>query len=235
MSLLTQLQADKNGQINRRYDNHLDRSKTMVETVRQLVDHGADVNALDFTHSTPLHLASLQGVLEAVQILIKHGADVNVQNKTNSTPLHRASLIGNVQIVQLLIDHGADITAKDWNDQTPLHFALSWVSANTASFMFYLKADLNVQDRKTTRVTQLDPNAKAETVRLLIKHGADVNTQDKTHATPLHMASSFRRAESARILIEYGADVNAQNESHSTPLHLASYSVGITTLDPLQD
>ena len=92
-----------------------------------------------------------------------------------------------------------------------------------------------MQDRKTTSVTELDPNAKADTVRLLIKHGADVTTQDKTHTTPLHMASSFRLAESARILIEYGAEVNAQNESQSTPLHLASSSVGIMTLDPPQD
>ena len=136
MSLLTHPQADKHGQISRRDDDYLDRSKLIVETVRLLVDHGADVNALDCSHSTPLHLASLQGVLDAVQILIKHGADVNARNETNLTPLHGASLLGDVQIVQLLIDHGADVTAKDWNDQMPLHFASSWVSADTTSFIF---------------------------------------------------------------------------------------------------
>ena len=136
MSFLTHLQADKHGQISRRDDDYLDRSKLIVETVRLLVDHGADVNALDCSHSTPLHLASLQGVLDAVQILIKHGADVNARNETNLTPLHGASLLGDVQIVQLLIDHGADVTAKDWNDQMPLHFASSWVSADTTSFIF---------------------------------------------------------------------------------------------------
>ena len=235
MFLLTHLRADKIGQIDRRDVDYLDRFKIIVETVRLLVDHGADVNALYYSHSTPLHLASSQGILEAVQILIKHGADVNAQNETNLTPLHLASLLGDIQIVQLLIDHGADVTAKDWNDQTPLHFASSWVSADTASFMFYLKADLNVQDQETNKGSQLDPDAKAETVRLLIKHGADVTTQDKTHATPLHMASSFRLAESARILIECGADIHAHNESHSTPLHLASSSVGIMTLYPPQD
>lgn len=129
------LQADVNGQIDRDH-KYLDTSNMIVETVQLLVDHGADVTALDITHSTPLHLASLQGVLEAMQILIEHGADVKAQNETNLTPLHRASLLGDPQIVQLLIDHGADVTAKDWNHQTPLHFASSWVSADTASFMF---------------------------------------------------------------------------------------------------
>ena len=136
MSLLTHLQADKNGQINRRSDDYIDRSKIIVETVQLLVDHGADVNALDLSHSTPLHLASLQGVLDAVQVLIKHGADVNARNETNLTPLHGVSLLGDVQIVQLLIDHGADVTAKDWNDEMPLHYASSWVRAETTSFMF---------------------------------------------------------------------------------------------------
>ena len=136
MSLLTHLQADKNGQISWHNHDYLDRSKITVETVRLLVDHGADVNALDCSHSTPLHLASLRGVLEVVQILIKHGADVNAQNETNSTPLHRASLLGDIQIVQLLIGHGADVTAKDWKHQTPLHYASSWVSAETTSLMF---------------------------------------------------------------------------------------------------
>ena len=92
-----------------------------------------------------------------------------------------------------------------------------------------------MQDREINKGRLLDPDAKADTVRLLIKHGADVTTQDKTHATPLHIASSFRLTESARVLIECGADIHAQNESRSTPLHLASYSVGSTTLDPPQD
>ena len=133
---LNQLQADKNGQIDRRDNDDFDLSKTIVENVRLLIDHGADVNALDYSHSTPLHMASSQGVLGAVQLLIRHGADVNAQNETNLTPLHRASLLGDVQIVQLLIDHGADVTAKDWIHKTPLHFASSWVSSDTASVTF---------------------------------------------------------------------------------------------------
>jgi ankyrin repeat protein len=32
------------------------------DTVRLLIDHGADVDAQDETHSTPLHLASLLGI-----------------------------------------------------------------------------------------------------------------------------------------------------------------------------
>ena len=194
----------------------------MAEAVLLFVNHGADVTALDITHLTPLHLASLRGVPEAIRILIEHGADVNAQNETNLTPLHMASLVGNTEGVQLLIKHGADVTSKDWNLKTPLHFASSWVSSDTASFIFQLKAEVNeqeveIQGHMANPATT--PNAKANIVRLLIKHGADVTAQDKTLWTALHMASSLGLIESVRTLIGHGADVNAQNETDLTPLH----------------
>ena len=126
-SLRIHLVADVNAQI-RSNRNDTDTSNIMAETVRLLVNSGADVTALDINHSTPLHMEPLHAVPEAMGILIEHGADVNAQNETNLTPLHKASLIGNAEAVQLLIKHGADVTSKNWNDDTPLHFALSWAS-----------------------------------------------------------------------------------------------------------
>ena len=73
-------------------------------------------------------------------------------------------------------------------------------------------------------------HAKANTVTLLIDHGADVTAQDKTSSTPLHLASSFGGAEAARVLIKHGADVAARNGNHRTPLHLASTRVSAETV-----
>ena len=53
-----------------------------------LIDHGADVMAIDETRSTPLHLASLVGSVETVRLLIEHGADVTARDMDNRTPLH---------------------------------------------------------------------------------------------------------------------------------------------------
>ena len=138
--LFIHLEADVDAQ---KRSNDAGTSNMFAEIVQLLVNHGADVTALDINHSTPLYLASLHGVPEAMQILIEHGADVNAQNMKNETPLHRASLVGDTESVQLLIKHGADVTSKNWIYQTPLHFACSWVSANTASFVFYVRADVN--------------------------------------------------------------------------------------------
>jgi ankyrin repeat protein len=64
-----------------------------------------------------------------------------------------------------------------------------------------------------------------ETVRLLIKQGANVTAQDKTHSTPLHLAALCGSSESVRLLLEHGAGVSILDESHKTPLHLASSRV----------
>lgn len=231
-SLLIRLKSDVNGQrinfdqYSLRYSKGYSRKFfTMTGTVRLLVAYGADVNAVDMTYSTPLHVASLSGVPEVVRILIEGGAEVNAQDETHLTPLHMASLFGDLETVQLLIKHGADVTGHDWNHKTPLHFASSLVSTVTASFLFVLSIVLNGQYRDSNRPPDLkvDPNAaRADIVRILIKHGADVIAQDKTHLTPMHIASSHCFAEIVQLLIEHGADVNAQNESHMTPLHMVS-------------
>ena len=93
-----------------------------------LIQHGADVTALDDTHSTPLHLASSKGSAETVELLIQHGADVNAQNGDQSTPLHLAApsrLALKGTIVRLLLKHGADVDARDSEGRTPYEIALS--------------------------------------------------------------------------------------------------------------
>jgi ankyrin repeat protein len=62
--------------------------KFQADTVRLLINYGADVTAQDETHRTPLHLAAFSGSTKTVQLLIEHGADVTVQDRNKKTPLH---------------------------------------------------------------------------------------------------------------------------------------------------
>ena len=57
--------------------------------------------------------------------------------------------------------------------------------------------------------------------RLLVEHGADVNSQDDYKSTPLHLASRGGHVEIARVLLGRGTNVIAENSFRSTPLHLA--------------
>lgn len=60
-----------------------------------------------------------------------------------------------------------------------------------------------------------------EMVKLLIKHGADVNVTNSKGATPLMNAINYHRFDVAKVLIAAGADLNCIDKYGYTPLILA--------------
>ena len=78
-----------------------------TESVRILLDRGADVRARTTVEVTPLMFAAYS--LEKTRLLVEKGADVNAHSKTGMTPLMVASSVhGNAATVQYLLEHGAD-------------------------------------------------------------------------------------------------------------------------------
>ena len=121
---------------------------TSLELVRQLVTHGANVNAkmtrrvnLNNTRAneigaTPFLLASLTADAELMKTLAALGADTRLTNVENSTPLMMAAGLATrspgedagtesevLEAVRVLLDLGADINAVDINGETAMHGA----------------------------------------------------------------------------------------------------------------
>ena len=209
-------------------------SSGQTDTMRPLIEHGADVHARDVDHSTPLHLASSSWNVEIMQLLIKHGADVHARDGCESTPLHEASS-GNAESVKVLIKHGADVHAQDQSQWTPLHIASSFGNAETVQILIKHGADAHARNQSHSTPLHLASSSwNVETVQLLIEHGADVHARDESQSTPLHLASSSRgNAETVQLLIKHGADVHARDQSQSTPLHLASFWGNVETVQLL--
>lgn len=100
------------------------------DTVKSLLERGAEVNFLDEESFMPLHYACEISNHNIAQLLLKYGANVsgamrNLSNEKWKTPLHNACDKGHFTIVQLLLDHGAgiDITRLNCNYYTPLQLA----------------------------------------------------------------------------------------------------------------
>ena len=187
--------------------------------------HGVDVNG-QFYDIMPSK--KVETVLETLKLLIKHGMDVTAKDQNLSTPLHLASSSGNLEIVRILMESGADATNMDGSGRTPLHLASSWVSNKAASLLLCLMShmlDINGQNDEHCRSPFREFTVKAEIVRLLIEHGADVVAHDEAHSTPLHLAAKCASAQTVRLLIEHGADTTAKDRSDQTPLHLALFKV----------
>ena len=90
-----------------------------IESIKQHLAAGADVNATDEVGWTPLHHAIIfneKNQMKIVELLIDKGADVNATDEVGRTPLHYASANGHKEVAELLISKGADLNAKDNND-----------------------------------------------------------------------------------------------------------------------
>lgn len=58
-------------------------------------------------------------------------------------------------------------------------------------------------------------------LKLLVKHGADVNAADATGDAAIHYAASVGAVQALRVLVSGGADPNARGAG-TPPLHLAA-------------
>lgn len=74
--------------------------KCYVDTVRVLLDAGADVNALDRNGRTPLHDALEFGNLEVIAALVEAGADPTFKDKNGSTPRSCAKAYGHTAVAE---------------------------------------------------------------------------------------------------------------------------------------
>ncbi|KAF8476645.1 ankyrin repeat-containing domain protein [Russula ochroleuca] len=87
-----------------------------VDTMRVLLDRGANPNARDNNNSTPLHQSSWctigpyvsrQGTVEGTRLLLKHGAIIDAEDNMGRTPLQLAVEHGRDDIATCLKEHGA--------------------------------------------------------------------------------------------------------------------------------
>jgi ankyrin repeat protein len=83
-----------------------------VETVRQRLRAGADVNARDRHGQTALMLAAHRGYRDMVETLVEGGADLNVTGKYNLSALMLAITAGHVEVARVLARAGADLRIK---------------------------------------------------------------------------------------------------------------------------
>jgi ankyrin repeat protein len=224
----------------------------MMET---LIRMGAEVNARNDANATPLLWAATD--LGKTRVLLRHGADVNARSDDMRTPLMSAARRpGNEPVVRLLLEHGANPNpnAHPARESSPLTEAATAGDGASMELLVSRGADAKAAGQPALAMTivnrcancrnllvgkGLDKEAytgalqetavliDADSLRVLLDRGADIDAFDPLGRTPLMYAagSDLIPTETVRTLIEHGANVNARNK------HQRAGDEGLTVLD----
>ena len=133
-----------------------------------LIEAGANVNALDYDYSTPLHTAIARSSAppENIRILVEAGANVNARKRYGATPLHVAAQVHARESMSILIQAGANVNAQTELGDTPLHYAAS--SRNTTAVLALLRAGADANITNTSHKTALDVAEKRYTNDMIV-------------------------------------------------------------------
>jgi ankyrin repeat protein len=192
------------------------------ETVKRLLEHGANVNTQGGEFDNALCAASSRGHAEIVRLLLDKGADIHAQGGEFDNALCAASWGGNTEIVRLLLDKGADIHAQGDRYGNAL-CAASWGGqAEIVRLLLDKGADIHAQGgRFGNALCAASWGGNTEIVRLLLDKGADIHAQGGSYGNALCAASSGGHAEIVRLLLDKGADIHAQGGSYGNALFAA--------------
>lgn len=200
--------------------------------VALLLRKGVDPNRLDIYNCTPLIYAIVEGDLEATKLLIEFGADPNHPDSAILTAIRRGKLEcfkylyeiyegdkfqlfreacgnGNIDVVAFLLEKGIDITEENFSP-SPLYEAVQ--SGNPKLVELLLENKINTEGNGGMKETPLFDAARKghiETMKILLKYGADVNMGLKNQ-TPERVINNrvIKDPEVLRCLVEGGFDLN---------------------------
>ena len=184
------------------------------QTVKLLLQKGANVNYHDFFDDTALVAASSRNDGQIVKLLIEKGADINQETTNRGTVLMQASSCNAQEIVKLLIEKGANINQETTSHGTALIQASSCNAQETVKLLIENGADINQETSRGTALTVASSRGRRGIIKLLLKNGADINKQSGLHGTALTAASQNGREKTVRLLLKNGADVTASRPHH---------------------
>jgi ankyrin repeat protein len=204
-----------------------------AESVRMLLDHGADANARNKSQATPLLYGAYD--FEKTRLLVEKGSDVNARSAADMTPLLVAvSVHGNTATVRYLIEKGADVKASGPNGSDALQMAALKGDAEMVRLLLKQGADPKHKDGAGySALLNAFSDPDQERVRVLLDAGSDVNAANTfsgavkngpialNHMTPLFLAAPDAPPATIKVLLSAGAHPDEPDQRKLTPLMCA--------------
>lgn len=199
------------------------------DVFQALLEHGADLNALDKEGHGLLHRAVADENIRFVNALISAGANVNLEDSALLSPLHFVGEGSGVEVLMTLPRHGADFSFEMPGGKTVLHLVAGNPNSLLAEALIDAGADVKAMDHHGQTPLHAACLSKVRgTMHSLLVGGADVNANEGLlRYTPLHLAVnnllSFDDVTKGIVehLLRWGADDLALSATRRTPLMCA--------------
>ncbi|XP_024945713.1 kinase D-interacting substrate of 220 kDa isoform X2 [Cephus cinctus] len=197
-------------------------SKGKIQFVREILNHGADVNAEDADNWTALLCAAKEGHTEICLELLEHGADPEHRDMGGWTALMWATYKGRSETASLLLSRGADVNAHGNFHISSLLWAAGRGYSDITKDLIAHGAKVNVGDKYgTTALIWASRKGNVEIVDTLLKAGANVDTAGMYSWTALLVATLGNHVDVVMLLLEHRPNVNALDKDGCTALAIA--------------
>ena len=213
-------------------------AERMAQT-KERISSGVDVNRkIPGEHTTNLYYACMIGDPELVRLLIEHGARINGPPGYTASLLKEAIRSGHSNVVAVLLEKGADPNLKDHGGQTPLMLATSSGNKRSIRVLLAAGADVSASHYSGSALARAVRAGDIDTVRLLLKVGANPAEIDRSGKTLLYKAVERGKPEIAALLKSAGSaheKTNGDSKHPSNDLYRALTRGEFKTLQHLLD
>ncbi len=219
-----------------------------AETVKFLLEHGADLRATDNRGAGVLLFAAQGGDLDTIRLLLDKGVDVNAgttgafvetrfgnlgpppgsEPERGVTALMAAAYSNDAAVARLLLDRGANVNAVATDGVTALIAGANRGGGALIRTLVEKGADLNLVDplgRTPLILMAAGDYTEPETIRLLLEKGADVNVKGKDGRNALAWARQRGDTQTVRILKEAGTHDDAPGAAATTAEKTGGYGL----------
>ncbi|XP_055626209.1 protein shank isoform X2 [Toxorhynchites rutilus septentrionalis] len=210
-----------------------------VEKIAKMCAKGLDPNFhCPETGETPLTIAT--GTKKPNKLLIalvNGGALLDYRTRDGATALHRAVERDSLEATSTLLELGASPNYRDTKGLTPVYLSVTRkTDPKICEILLHDHATLGIQDSQGWQeVHQACRNGLVHHLEHLLFYGADMDGQNASGNTPLHVCAVNNQEACARMLLFRGANRGALNYANQTPYQVAVIAGNLELAEMIQN
>jgi len=205
--------------------------KGHVDIVVMLLDGRADIEMRDNYGGTAVYQAASFGQIDVLDALIARGADVDAVNYDVRSPLCAAAINGHMDVVKRLIQHKANIIGEEGGCNDPLSWVAAWGKQEVKKELLQLLMNngalvgpgINSDDDTAPMCAVF--HGDTETVKMIVKCGADIHPRNVDNLQAIDIASYSGRVDVVKFLSDRHTYVNyscLSSGACNTAVHLTT-------------